>query len=151
MDEKYVMANIKLPLRVMKTGKIEPLTHYIMLNIEPCDTLPEKKNLSGLNEEFNRKILSILKWDNDTTDKEDEPVETHDEDSTEDSDDDSVETTGEEESSSSSDEDEAMFSDQKNAFSITYKPMSKIIKNHTFKKYYKTPMQKTAKNKIAIL
>jgi hypothetical protein len=39
---QYVMANIKIPIRINSTGETSPLMEYIAIAIEKCDSLPAK-------------------------------------------------------------------------------------------------------------
>jgi len=41
-SEKYVYANIRIPILVNSEDELEPLVDYLTLDFEPCDSLPEK-------------------------------------------------------------------------------------------------------------
>jgi hypothetical protein len=41
-SEKYVYANIRIPILVNSDDELEPLADYLTLEFEPCDALPEK-------------------------------------------------------------------------------------------------------------
>lgn len=59
MDKKYVLAKITLPLYILQDGTIEAMTDYIKMDIEPCETLPDKKETDLFSKEMNEKIFSL--------------------------------------------------------------------------------------------
>lgn len=42
MENRYVYANIKIPILVKSDETLEPLTDYLTMNFELCPSLPEK-------------------------------------------------------------------------------------------------------------
>jgi len=44
---KYIFANIKLPLEIKDDGTVEILRDYVHINFEKCDELPEKQSSSA--------------------------------------------------------------------------------------------------------
>jgi hypothetical protein len=60
MNERYVMANIKLPIRIHSNGSTEPLTDYISFLLEPCDKLPDNISPSNVQTEFIENLKRLL-------------------------------------------------------------------------------------------
>jgi len=60
MNERYVMANIKLPIRINDDGSTSPLTDYITFELEKCDKLSENITRSNIQEEFIENITRIF-------------------------------------------------------------------------------------------
>ena len=44
MYKKYVMANIQIPIELLEDNSLLPLSEYMTIEINKCDTLPEKKD-----------------------------------------------------------------------------------------------------------
>jgi hypothetical protein len=60
MEYPYIFAKIMLPLRILPDGGTEPMTEHITIEIEKCDKLPDKQNMSLLNMEITNKITSFM-------------------------------------------------------------------------------------------
>lgn len=60
MSEKYVFANIKLPILIKENKTIEPLVEYINMSFEPCKELPEKNRSSHNYSMLLQSILSTI-------------------------------------------------------------------------------------------
>jgi len=48
MTTQYVMANIQIPIEIMDNESFELMPEYISIQIENCSYLPEKKNLTNV-------------------------------------------------------------------------------------------------------
>lgn len=79
--EKYVYANIRIPILVNSEDELEPLSDYLTIDFEPCDALPEKPkqgvDYSVILEKL-RELLqpsSDIQEELDELDAEDEPEE----------------------------------------------------------------------------
>ena len=60
MDDKYVFANIKLPMKIINNGtKYELFNNRMIIEFEKCDCLPEPTSYE--NQELISKIFSVHK------------------------------------------------------------------------------------------
>ena len=59
-EMSYLMANIKLPIEVDKDGTINPMIDHISIDINNCETLPDKVDISIIKTEFLEKIKNLL-------------------------------------------------------------------------------------------
>ena len=60
MTDRYVIANVCLPMRISPDGSINHLTEYMSVSLEPCDKLPDNLPLSNVGAEFSRQLQTIL-------------------------------------------------------------------------------------------
>jgi small-conductance mechanosensitive channel len=75
MSEKYVFANIKLPILIKENKTIEPLVEYINMSFEPCKELPEKNTSSHNYSMLLQSILSTISEEVNTEKGEEEKKE----------------------------------------------------------------------------
>ena len=54
------MAYIKIPIEIKDDTIITPMIEYISIDIEKCENLPEKVEISNVQKDFFEKIKSIL-------------------------------------------------------------------------------------------
>lgn len=52
MNDRYVMANIKLPIKINTDGSTEPLAEYISFELEECDKPPANLKPRNVQSEF---------------------------------------------------------------------------------------------------
>ena len=84
-SEKYVYANIRIPILVNSEDELEPLADYLTIDFEPCDALPEKPkqgvDYSVILEKLREILtpLSDIQEELDELEAEDEPEETMEE------------------------------------------------------------------------
>lgn len=79
MAEKYVLANIKIPMIQTSSGKIESLLDYISIEFEKMDELPPKPDYKA-NYEFIKQRLGEMLSSKENCES-DEPIKMHFDDS----------------------------------------------------------------------
>lgn len=67
MNDRYVIANVRLPLRVHLDGSTKPLPEYMTLTIEKCDQLPTDPPANNASAEFASQLQAILNLYNTNT------------------------------------------------------------------------------------
>ena len=60
MNDRYVTANIRLPLRVNLDGSTDPLPEYMTILIEQCEQLPTDPPTNNASDEFACQLQAIL-------------------------------------------------------------------------------------------
>ena len=56
----YFIANIKIPLEIKEDDSFDPMIDYISVEIEKCEKLPEKVDISIVQTNFFQQIKSLL-------------------------------------------------------------------------------------------
>ena len=56
----YFIANIKIPLEIKADDSFDPMIDYISVEIEKCEKLPEKVDISIVQTNFFQQIKSLL-------------------------------------------------------------------------------------------
>jgi hypothetical protein len=56
----YFIANIKIPLEIKADDSFDPMMDYISVEIEKCEKLPEKVDISIVQTNFFEQIKSLL-------------------------------------------------------------------------------------------
>jgi hypothetical protein len=74
-----IMANIKIPIELKDDTTITPMIEYISIDIEKCENLPEKVEISNVQKDFFEKIKSILTKESQITEKNENIHENEDE------------------------------------------------------------------------
>ena len=60
MNDRYVMANIKMPIKVNADGSTEPLPEYISFELEKCDKPSENVKSKNVQSEFIENINRLF-------------------------------------------------------------------------------------------
>ena len=60
MTDRYVIANVSLPLRIHPDGTITHLTEYMSVTLEPRDKLPDNLPLSNVDAEFAKLMQQLF-------------------------------------------------------------------------------------------
>jgi hypothetical protein len=60
MTDRYVIANVSLPLCIHPDGTISHLTEYMCVTLDPCDKLPDNLPLSNAGEEFAKLMQQLF-------------------------------------------------------------------------------------------
>lgn len=63
MNDRYVMANIKMPIRINSDGTTEPLAEYISFELEECDKPAENLKTRNVQAEFIENINRLFNTD----------------------------------------------------------------------------------------
>jgi hypothetical protein len=72
------MANIKIPIELKDDTSITPMIEYISIDIEKCENLPEKVEISNVQNDFFEKIKTLLTKERQII-NENEIMQTHEE------------------------------------------------------------------------
>lgn len=60
MTDRYVIANVSLPLCICPDGTITHLTEYMSVTLEPCDKLPDNLQPSNAGAEFAKLMQQLF-------------------------------------------------------------------------------------------
>jgi hypothetical protein len=66
MTDRYVIANVSLPLRIHPDGSISHLTEYMSVTLEPQDKLPDDLPPSNASDEFAKLMQQLFAHDKPT-------------------------------------------------------------------------------------
>jgi septal ring factor EnvC (AmiA/AmiB activator) len=91
---KYIFANIKLPLEIKDDGTVEILRDYVHINFEKCDELPEKQSSSANYAFLMNNLLDLMNSNKNDDGQVDDCLEENNDESEEDFDQ-SLEDNGE--------------------------------------------------------
>ena len=72
MENKYVFANIKIPIEVKENNEIEPLREYIQITFERCIELPPKQEINSKSDYLMETLRTILNQGKSETTEEEE-------------------------------------------------------------------------------
>jgi hypothetical protein len=70
MENKYVFANIKIPIEVKENNEIEPLREHIQITFERCIELPPKQEINSKGDYFMETLRTILNQEKSETTEE---------------------------------------------------------------------------------
>lgn len=59
-NHKYIIANIKIPMKINNDGTYETLPNYLTINFENINELPSQMENDYNNEHIKKQILSLL-------------------------------------------------------------------------------------------
>jgi hypothetical protein len=60
MADRYVIANVSLPLCIHPDGTISHLTEYMSVTLNPCDKMPDNLPLSNADAEFAKLMQQLF-------------------------------------------------------------------------------------------
>jgi len=73
MNERYVMANIKMPIKINRDGTTEPLAEYISFELEQCNKPSANLKSRNVQSEFIQSINRLFNQPNETESTIDTP------------------------------------------------------------------------------